>query len=152
MLEKLVEKKHERFTGRRSNINTKNSGPVAKHFNEICPNMDFLTITPLEHVQRKIPDTFMGLQDRVDFIALLEREQYWIKKIKTIAPRNKRRELPPTISFALQYSDQAADINKLVKTFYEKFRLQRFVTFLRYQFVSAYKRNKNLKDMLISAS
>ena len=33
-----------------------------------------------------------------------------------------------------------------------KFRLQRFGTFLKYQFLSAYKRNKNLKDMLISAS
>lgn len=147
-------KLHERFTEHRSNINTKKSGPVAKHFNEICPNMDFLTITPLEHVQRKILDTFMGLLDRVDILALLQREQYWIKKLKTIAPfgLNKRREIPPPIPFALQFSDQAADINKLVKTFYEKFRLQRFGTFLRYQFVSAYKRNKNLKDMLISAS
>ena len=65
---------------------------------------------------------------------------------------NKRREILPPIPFALQFSDQEADINKLVKTFYEKFRLQRFGTFLRYQFGSAYKRNKNLKDMLISAS
>ena len=75
-------------------------------------------------------------------------------KKKTIAPfgLNKRREIPPPIPFALQFSDQAADINKLVKTFYEKFRLQRFGTFLRHQFVSAYNRNKNLKDMLTSAS
>ena len=96
----------------------------------------------------------MGLLDRVDILALLQREQYWIKKLKTIAPfrLNKRREIPPPVPFALQFSDQATDINKLVKTFYEKFRLQRFGTFLRYQFVSAYKRNKNLKDMLISAS
>ena len=102
-------KLHKRFTEHRSNINTKKSGPVAKHFNEICPNMDFLTITPLEHVQRK--NTFMGLLDRVDILALLQREQYWIKKIKTIAPfgLNKRREIPPPIPFALQFSDQAAE-------------------------------------------
>ena len=75
-------KLHERFTEHRSNINTKS--PVAKHFNEICPNMDFLTITPLKHVQRKIPEKFMGLQDRVDILALLQREQYWIKKLKQL--------------------------------------------------------------------
>ena len=115
---------HELFTEHRSNINTRKSGPVAKHFNEICPNMDFLTITPLEQVQRKIPDTFMGLLDRVDILALLQREQYWIKILKTIAPfgLNKRREIHPHIPLALQFGDQAADINKLVKTFYEKFR------------------------------
>ena len=96
----------------------------------------------------------MVLLDKVDIHTLLEREQYWIKKLKTIAlfGLNNRREIPPTIPFVLLLSDQAADINKLVKTFYEKFSLQRFGTFLRYQFVSAYKRNKNLKDMLISAS
>ena len=72
----------EQFTEHRSNINTKKSGPVAKHFNQICPNMNFLTITLLEHVQRKIPDTFMGLLDRVDVLALRQREQYWIKNKK----------------------------------------------------------------------
>ena len=71
---------YERFTEHRSNINTKKSDPVAKHFNEICPGMNFLPITPLKHVQRKIPETFMGLLDRVDILALLQREQYWIKK------------------------------------------------------------------------
>ena len=133
------------------NINTKKSGPVAKHFNEICSNMDFLTITPLEHVQRKLPNTCMDLLNKVDILALLQREQYWIKTIAPIG-LNQTREMPPPITFALHFGDQAANINKLVKPFYEKFRLQRFGTFLRYQFVSEYKRNKNLKDMLISAS
>ena len=109
----------------------------------------------MKSAQRKIPNTIMGLLDRVNILALLQREQYWIKKnLKTIAPfgLNERREIPPPIPFALHFSDQAGAINKLVTTFYEKFRLQRFGMFLRYQFVSAYKRNKNLKDMLISAS
>ena len=70
----------------------------------------------------KIPDTFMGLLDRVDILALLERD--WIKKLKTIAPfgLNKKIEIPPPIPFALQFNDQTADINKLFETFYEKFR------------------------------
>ena len=79
---KTIRKLDEQFTEHRSNINTKKSGPVAKHFNEICLNMDFITITPLEHVQKKIPDTFMGILDRVDILAFLQREQYWIKRTK----------------------------------------------------------------------
>ena len=59
----------------------------------------------------------MSLLDRVDIIALLQMEQYWIKKLKTIAPfgLKKRREIPPPIPFALQFSDQAADIKNLLK-------------------------------------
>ena len=138
----------------RLNINTKKTCPVAKHFNEICPNMDFLTITPLGQVQRKIPDTSMALLDRVDHLALLQREKILDKKRRKKAPfeLNKRREISRPIPFALHFSDQAGAINKLVKTFYKKFRLQRFGTFLRNQFVSAYKRNKTLKDMLLSVS
>ena len=78
----------------------------------------------------------------------MQQQQYWIIKLKSVAPFgiNCRREIPPLIPFALQLSDQAATLNKLARTFYEKIS-----TFLRYQFVQAYKRNKNLKDMLISA-
>ena len=86
MLEKLVENYMSDLLNYRSNINTKKSGHVAKHFNEICSNMDILTITPLEHVQRKIPDTFIGLLDRVDILALLQRKQYWIKQNKNNCP------------------------------------------------------------------
>ena len=35
-------------------LKQKKSGPVAKHINEICPNLNFLTITLLENVPRKI--------------------------------------------------------------------------------------------------
>ena len=70
MLEKLV----ENYMSELQNINK--SGPFAKHFNEICPSIDFLTITPIEHVQMKIPDMFMGLLDTIDILALL---QTWIK-------------------------------------------------------------------------
>ena len=46
----------------------------------------------------------MGLLDRVDILALLQREQYWIKKLKIIAPfgLNKRREI--SLPFHLLYN------------------------------------------------
>ena len=41
--------------------------------------------------------------------------------LKTITPFgiNERREMPPPILFALQFRDQAANLNILIKTFYE---------------------------------
>ena len=61
---------HERFIEHRSSINTEKLSPVAKYFNVICPSLDILTITILKNVQTKIPNTLIGLLDRVDMIAL----------------------------------------------------------------------------------
>ena len=41
--------------------------------------LDILTITKLEHVPGKVPDTFMGHLDRDHIFALRQREQYWKK-------------------------------------------------------------------------
>ena len=147
-------KLHERLTDHRSDINTNKTTPVASHFNDICPSIDYLKIVPIEHVPRKITDTFMGLLDKIDLLTLLQREQFWIRKLNTMTPYglNKRNELPPPIPFSTKFSDQAGEINTLVKTFYDKIQLNKFGTFRKYQFVSAYKRNKNIKDHLVSAS
>ena len=56
------------------------------------------------------------------------------------------------MSFSTKFSDQAGEINTLVKTFYDKIQLNKFGTFRKYHFVSAYKQNKNIKDHLVSAS
>lgn len=147
-------KLHERLTDHRSDINTNKTTPVASHFNDICPSIDYLKIVPIEHVPRKITDTFMGLLDKIDLLTLLQREQFWIRKLNTMTPYglNKRNELPPPIPFSTKFSDQAGEINTLVKTFYDKIQLNKFGTFRKYHFVSAYKRNKNIKDHLVSAS
>ena len=145
-------KLHERFTEHRSNIQTGKTGPILMKSAQIWT---FLQLPHLNMSKGKYQTHSWAFSIELISLPSCKGNNTVSKyKKKTIAPfgLNKRREIPPPIPFVLQFSDQAADIKKLVKTFYEKFRLQRFGTFLRYQFVSPYKTNKNLKDMLISAS
>ena len=96
----------------------------------------------------------MGLQAKENILILLQNEQYWINKLNTLTPNglNKRKELPPQITFSLLYCVQAGIINKLVKQFYDKLQLEQFGKCFKSKFVSACKRNKTLKDVLVSAS
>ena len=61
-------------------------------------------------------------------------------------------DMTPTITFVIQYSDQAGKISKLVKNFYEDIRSKYFCGyFTKYNLVTAFKRNKNKKDYLVHA-
>ena len=46
-------KLHQRFNEHRGTILNKKECPVSDHFNNNCPDMDYLQITPLEHVALK---------------------------------------------------------------------------------------------------
>ena len=43
-------KLHERFTEHRATFRKIQPCSVSDHFNNICPDVDYLKITPLEHV------------------------------------------------------------------------------------------------------
>ena len=92
----------------------------------------------------------MGMMENSDTIRLYQREQAWMRRLKTLNPQglNRREELPPPIPFCMTFNDQAYEIAKLVKTTYlriqEQFRSKS-------QIVSAYKRNRNLKDLLVKS-
>ena len=92
-------------------------------FPQKCPNINFLQITPVEQLIRTIPEeyTFMKLLDNADQVKFFQREQFWIKRLKTLTPHglNKKQELPPPIP-SIKFSDQAWYIAKLVKTSFEK--------------------------------
>ena len=96
----------------------------------------------------------MGLISLRDLLPLLRREQYWINKLGTQAPSglNKREELPPPIPFIQQFNDQAGKISQIIKQAYDKLQNTQFGIYRKFQLVLGYRRNKNLKDMLISAS
>ena len=96
----------------------------------------------------------MGLISLRDLLTLLRREQFWINKLGTRVPSglNKREELPPPIPFILQFNDQAGKISNVIKQAYEKLQNTQFDINLKFQLVLGYRRNKNLKDILISAS
>ena len=145
----------DRMNQHRSDINRKTDTTIATHFTRICPNINFLQVTPVEKFTRMVPEsyTFMGMLDNGDQVRLFQREQFWMKRLKTITPHglNKRKELPPPIPFCLKFSDQAYDIAKLVKTCFERIQERSGHVYWRSQIVMAYKRNPNLGDFLVRA-
>ena len=105
------QKLKDRLNQHRSDIKCKTNTVIAKHFSQNCPDINFLQIIPLEKVDRLIPEeyTFMGMLDSSDETRLFQREQSWMKRLKTLAPHglNKRQELPPPIPFCMKFNDQA---------------------------------------------
>ena len=99
-------------------------------------------------------DTFMGLVSLRDLLSLLRREQFWINKLGTRIPSglNKREELPPPIPFIQQFHDQAGKISQIIRQAYNKLQNTQFGTYCKFRLVLGYRRNTNLKDMLISAA
>jgi len=141
---------HLRFTEHRSKTNTKKDCPVANHFNNVCPNLSYLQITPLEIVPRTVLDTFMGLIDMKDLRLLWRREQFWINKLKTLEPfgLNKRREVRPPVIFSLKFCDQTGQIQNIVKKQWAGIKTE----FRKTECIIAHKKNKNLKDLLVSSN
>ncbi len=154
-------KLHERFTEHRATIRNKKPCPVSDHFNKSCPNMDFIKITPLEHVELKQENTnsrtfedgrVVHLPNVKDHILFLKSEQKWIKMLGSRQPygMNKRRDLPPPIPFCLKFMDQSPRINNIVRNFYQNYQENNRSSGL-HQLVCASKRNPNLKDILVQS-
>ena len=145
---------HQRITQHRSDINKGKGSQIAKHFNDNCPDIDHLSVVPLEHVHRRDLDTFMGKLSIRDANALLHREQLWMHRLKTLAPAglNRRQELPPPIPFILKYNDQAGRITQVIKQCYEELQINQNGTYGRHRLILGYRRNKNLRDILVSSS
>ncbi len=140
---------HERLVQHRSDINLLKQTPVAVHFNNsLCGGLDSLSITPVEVVPKK---TTGGLMPMKELLFRMEREQFWIAKINTIAPNglNKKNELPPPIPFIPKFSDQSGKLTQLAKSSFSKIRSAFPGPFFRQKFLAATSRNKNLKDMLV---
>ncbi len=151
-----IRKLKDRINQHRSDINTNSDTVVATHFNTACRNINFLTVVPLEKVKRNVPGsyTLCGLLEASDEVRFLQREQYWIKKLNTLFPSglNKRIEVLPPIPFTIKFNDQASSIVKILKPTYEKIQARLgHSTFRRRQMVIAFKRNPNLKDLLVRA-
>ncbi len=149
------QKLKDRINQHRSDINRKQDTTIATHFSQNCPNIEFFKVIPVEKVHRIIPEsyTFMGFLDNSDEIQLIQKEQYWIKKLNSLTPNglNIRQELPPPIPFSITFSDQSYDIARFVKTIYDKIQDRTHQLFRRLQMITSHKRNPNLKDLLVTA-
>ena len=145
------QKLKDRINQHRSDIKRKQEKVIAIHFNEHCPNMTFFKVTPIEKVFRAVPETYTwrGIEERCDQYLLLKREQFWIKKLKTLEPfgLNKREEMPPPIPFCVKFNDKTHAFSKFVTTTYNKIRERG--GFRKEQLVIAYKKNPSLKQLLV---
>ena len=82
---------------------------------------------------------------------LLTREQYWIKRLKTLSPHglNLRTEIAPApFPFIVAFSDYAPGMSKLVGTAFDNIKLQ-YGVYLN-NMVAVYRKHKNLEDFLTS--
>ena len=95
----------------------------------------------------------MGALDNSDKIRFYKKEQTWMKRLKTLAPDglNKRNELPPPIAFCIKFHDQAYTMARMVKTTFNRIQEKSGYIYHRSQTVTAFKRNRNLSDILVSA-
>ena len=159
----------ERITQHRSDVNNQSQTPVANHFNGIDCNLDNLQVVPLEQV--KLPErdaenvSYIGPLTREEAMSLdvklgmtnkyllLDREHYWITRLKTLYPQglNMRTEVGPPIPFTIKFSDVAPAIANMANNLYLKLKSFHY-GFRTNTVVTAFKRNKNLKDYLVSAS
>ena len=149
---------HTRMQQHRSDIRTHKTKPVSDHFNDSCSPLD-LTVTPLEIVPKMPIDHSQSLDQQLDtlknnYLHILEREQVWIKRLNSATPHglNKRNDIPAPIPFVIQYSDHAGCVVQIIKDFYSKFRSQMTGVFSRRPLIVAYKRNRNLRDILVRSS
>ena len=127
----------DRINQHRSDIKMKKDTAVSRHFNQDCPNINYLNVIPLESVKRQgpHPDTVnendsISTQIRRSRLIhenrfhLLTREQCWIKRLKTLQPKglNIRTELGPPIPLVLYFSDDAPNVTKQARIIFEKLR------------------------------
>ena len=136
-----------RFNNHRYDIENERNSVVSAHFNRACFIGD-CKIIPIF----KCP-TFDSEEETTKI--RLEIEQYFIKTLKTYAPygmniaTTKYNDLS-TIQFISPYSSLAIKASKIVQKHYSELQ-ERMPHIFYSKFISAYSRNKNVKDALVSA-
>jgi GIY-YIG catalytic domain len=126
----------DRFTRHRFDINHKENKSVANHFNSSDHSLKDCTIIPIEAVDKKE--------------YLTKRENYWIKKLKTLNPwgLNLQEEAELVIPFVITFNSKANQVAKWIRNGYASIQ-DKYPRVFRYKLVTGYRRNKNLCDILI---
>ena len=134
-----------RFTQHRYNINKNVDTPVSTHFSE-THNIEDLILTPIE----KIPDTSNTNKDKS--LRKLH-ETYWIKTLGTYKNHglNSLEQLNTgLIPFIIPFGTNVKNANSIMRKSYEELQNYYPEIFVS-EPITAYSRNKNLKDYLVSS-
>ena len=138
----------DRFNGHRTDVRLNIPTSVSTHFDGCLCNFDrHCILYPIE----ELPDSLSKETNRQE---RLKRENYWIRTLKTYPPfgmniganANSQSILP----FTIKYSSTARVASKTIRSLFNKLQDQ-MPTAFGHKFITAYERNKNLKDHLCSS-
>ena len=65
---------------------------------------------------------------------------------------NKRQDVPPPIPFIHMFNDKSEKTNQIVRKIFNEFAVKYMGCYHSYQVVTGNKRNKNVKDYLVSST
>ena len=118
---------------------------IAEHFNQLDHDITDLQITPIV----QIPDEGSAVKNG---IARRKQESFFIKKLGTMTPdgMNERLIDHGKIAFPVIYSKTGVFVTRIIREAYEKLGKE-YPHYFKADLVIAYKRNRNLKDMLVSS-
>ena len=135
---------------------------IGKHFKEyhpyhpVEPDLDKkaqITITPLE----QILDQGSEYENK---LKRLDREYFWIDTLETYHPYGmnddksmiqKLKRAKPMIPFIVPYSTNANAASKVAKRYFSKIQ-EKFDLNFDHEIITAFKKHKNLKDILVSSN
>lgn len=135
-----------RLSNHVSDINRYQDTNVAQHFNQHDHNgVNDLKITPI----LQIPESGSKVKD---MLTRRKHETFFIKKLKTMYPYgiNDKMEEHGILAFPIVYSATSAIVAKHAREVYDKLQ-ETYPKHFKSKLVTAFKRNKNLKDMLVSS-
>ena len=137
----------KRFANHKVSINKNKPNPVARHFNQEGHNLQDCCITPIEQLSVR--------KDKNDNkFALIKREIYWINILGTASPHGINR-ITDTCSgdimaLVVPYSQTAAETSRIVKRYFKQMQTE-IPELQKAKLITAFKRNKNLSDNLVSS-
>ena len=137
-----------RFHNHRFDILNNRKTSVANHFNQLRCEMSDCSITPIF----KCPTLE---SEELTTKKRLEIEQYFISLLKTYQPFGlniSKRKYPdsPTVQFVVPYSGLATKASKVVRNHFSNLQ-EKLPNVFPDAIITAYKRNKNIGDMLVSS-
>lgn len=138
----------ERLYNHLSDIRTYKETSVANHFNFDCVS-DYdawpMTIYPIEFVHEQ------GSTDK-NKKKLLLRETFWINELNTLDPNglNMKTVLKRNINISIPYNKTSQKAYKLIRECFDNLK-SKYPKQFNADLICAYKRNKNLGDILTSS-
>ena len=138
----------DRFNAHKQDVKRSISTSVSMHFDGVfCKFDSHCKLYPIEIV----PLTGSETENKIN---RLERENYWIKKLETYPPLGLNSGYNPDkdnpIPFVVTYGSAIAKSKRTIKRIYGEIQTL-FPNSLKKSYITAYKRNRNLKDFLCSS-